>query len=112
MAGDRVEKVNGLIQHEVAPLINRYVAHKDLLITVADVRTTRNLASARVYVAVYPPAHEARAGKLLREQVGKIQSILNKRLRMKHVPKIIFVVLPTGGGTEVEQLLQALDEQP
>lgn len=91
MLSRRIEKVNELLLHEVAALVNELVRRRGVLITLTRTDATPNLASVKVYFVVYPENKEADAQKLLNESVAKIQHALNKRLYMKHVPRIIFV---------------------
>lgn len=102
MSSHRIEKVNELLLHEVAALVNEFVRRRGILITITRADATPNLASVKVYFVVYPENKDTHAQKLLNESVAKIQHALNKRLYMKHVPRIIFV-------PEIPHLINVLD---
>lgn len=107
MSSRRIEKVNKLLLREVAVLVNELVRRPGILITLTRVDATPNLASVKVYFAVYPENKETHAQKILNESVAKIQHALNKRLYMKHVPKIIFVFdQSVQKAAEIEELLE------
>ena len=76
---------------EVAVLVNELVRRPGILITLTRTDATPNLASVKVYFVVYPENKRIHVQKILNESVAKIQHTLNKRLYMKHVPRIIFV---------------------
>lgn len=112
MSGHRIEKVNELLMHEIAKLINELIADKSVFITLTRVETTANLASAKVYFSVFPEGGEDKAKKLLSDRLNSIQRALNKRLYMKHVPRIIFVFNEhTTAATEVEKLLDKISSK-
>jgi len=109
MPSRRIEKVNELLLHEIGTLVNELVRRRGILITLTRVEATPNLASAKVYFVVYPENKDAQAQKLLNESVAKVQHALNKRLYMKHVPKIIFVTeMPKGEVAEINRLLDLI----
>ncbi|MCK4355169.1 ribosome-binding factor A [Candidatus Parcubacteria bacterium] len=88
----RIEQVNELIKRELSQIILREFGFpKNCLVTIVDVKTTPNFLSSKIYISVIP---ESRADEILRElneQIYSIQQILNKRLKIRPTPKIIFL---------------------
>jgi len=91
MAKERVLRINQLIKKELNKiLLDELDIQKDILITITRVETSSNLIQSKVYVSVLPESEKERVEEVLDNIVFKIQKILNKRLRIRPVPKIIF----------------------
>lgn len=87
----RQEKVNELLLEEVSKLIVREVDFpSDIFVTVVKVQVDPALARAKVWVSVLPFSKKLQAIKILKRNRKIIQHKLNKRLYMRHVPKIEF----------------------
>lgn len=98
----RVEKINNLLQEELARILERESEMRnDSLVTVTRVETSPDLQYASVYVSVFPHPDKASSQKqvvrttptleILRKNVYHIQQMLNRRLRMRPIPKISFI---------------------
>ena len=91
-SSQRIKKVNELIKRELGNIIlKRYDFPNNVLVTVTNIETSRDLSECKVYVFVVPEKESASALGLLKSQVYGIQQALNRRLRMRPVPKIRFV---------------------
>lgn len=88
----RIERVNSLIEKELGQIILREIElPKDILVTLTGVETSIDLANAKVYIAVLPSDRAGMVLGVLNKMIYGLQKILNKRLRMRPVPKIRFV---------------------
>jgi len=107
---DRVPQVNNLIQKELSKIIFREVEFPlGVLVTLTRVDTSSNIIESKVYVSVMPESKAEEVFKLLNRQIYFIQQILNKRLRMRPIPKIIFMAeKETVRAGKVEELLENL----
>jgi len=107
---DRVPQVNNLIQEELSKIIFREVEFpQGVLVTLTRVDTSSNIIESRVYISVMPESKVEEVFKLLNKQIYFIQQILNKRLRMRPIPKIIFMVeKETVRAGKVDELLENL----
>src|SRR3989344_6194128 len=87
----RAKKFNELIKQEISKIIFDFLDVKTgILVTVTRVITAADLFSAVVFISVWP---DNKAGELfgkLNHSVYQIQQFLNKKLRVRPVPKIIF----------------------
>ena len=91
----RLEQLNELIKEEPSKIIRRdFDMPEGSLLTITHVDTTDNKISARVFITVL----EATAGdeertleELSRKTYG-IQKSLNRALRIRPVPKIMFAI--------------------
>ncbi len=107
---NRIDKVNSLLEHEISKLIYREVAFPDgVLVTLTRVYATANLIEARVYISVYPEEKSAEVLKILKKEVYGIQQEINKKLNMRPIPKIIFVIdKKEAEAGRIEELLQKI----
>lgn len=64
----------------------------EVLVTVARVETRPNLASAEVFLYIYPTPRAEEVVELLRGQLYQLQGTLNRRLDARAVPRIRFTV--------------------
>ncbi len=110
---ERVERVNSLLEQEVGKIIRREVFFPNgAMVTVTRVETSGNIIEAKVYVSSYPEATVAESLQILKKATPFIQPILNKKLKMRPVPKIIFVLDKTiSEADKVEALLHKLKEE-
>ncbi|MBU3934539.1 30S ribosome-binding factor RbfA [Patescibacteria group bacterium] len=88
----RIERINSLVEKELGQIILKEIEFpKDVLATLTRVKTSIDLANAKVYIAVLPPSQTEKVLGILNKMIYELQKILNKRLRMRPVPKIRFV---------------------
>jgi ribosome-binding factor A len=106
----RVLRVNNLIQQE----LNRFFLKEldftlDTLVTITRVDTYSNLIESNVYISVWPEAKKENIMAFLNRRIYFIQQNLNKRLKMRPVPKIKFLEEKlTSEASQVEEALEKL----
>ena len=89
----RIEQLNSLVQREVAGLIRREIDFPiDTIVTVTRAKVADDAESAKVWISVLPFDQAEEALHLMKKRIGDIQHLLNKRLVMKFVPKLTFVL--------------------
>lgn len=91
----RVEKINVLLREVVADILSRDLQFPPgALVTVTRADASDDLYSARVFVSVMSAdaAHEQAVLDQLTRACGAVQHALNRRLRMRPVPRITFEV--------------------
>ncbi len=89
----RLERINSLIQQELSKIIIREVEVPDnSLITITEVETTADLKQAKVWISIFPFQEAKRILRLLNKKINHIQSLLNRKLVMRPLPKIKFVL--------------------
>lgn len=106
----RIQRLNQLIKKEVAQLILREIEFpKDVLITVTGAEVTPDLKESKVYVSAIPEKNEEQALALLNRKVFLLQKKIDKRLKMRPVPKISFVKEKrTVEAGRIEEILEKL----
>jgi len=88
----RIEQINDLLREELGKILLKEVDFsKDILVTLTRVDVSPNLQQAKVYVSVLPEGKLKEIIRILDSQIYDIQQILNKRLKMRPVPRIDFV---------------------
>ena len=87
----REKKVAELIQKEVARLLQREFRDPRLaMITINEVRVSRDYAFSDIYFTVLPEDSSKNAELLLNEASGFFRSKLAKKLSMRATPKLRF----------------------
>ncbi|MCK4892013.1 MAG: 30S ribosome-binding factor RbfA [Candidatus Pacebacteria bacterium] len=93
----RILKVNKLIKREIGKIILLEINFPiDIMVTVMKVEVSKDIRYADVFISVLPFKKGEEAKKILKEDVYFIQKILNKKLYMKPLPRIRFVIDGTG----------------
>ena len=108
-ASKRIQRLNQLIKREVAQLILREVEFpRDILVTVTRVETTHDLKESKAFISVFPKREEE-VLKLLNQKLYFLQKKIDKRLKMRPVPKISFwKEKRTAEAGRIEEILERL----
>ncbi len=106
-------KVNELIKKEVSGIVFKILdVGRDIFTTITRVETSPNIIQSKVYVSVLPEKEADRILRILNRNVYKIQQELNKKLKMRPVPKIIFIKEEsTKRADDIERLLESLKKE-
>ena len=87
----RVQRVNELIKRELGKiLLTEIELPKGTLATLTRVETSPDLNHAKVFISCLPKSQAANTLKIVNKEIYHLQQKLNKRLKMKFVPKIGF----------------------
>ena len=110
---ERVPRVNELIRRELSQILLKEVDFPEgVLSTITRVETSANLIKAKVFISAIPENKITDILKILKKEVFYLQQILNKRLRMRPVPKIIFVEeKQTKEAARIEEILEELKKK-
>ncbi len=86
----RVDKLDSILQKEISSIIQFDLNNPEIgFVTVSEVRLSPDLSKARVYVSFFGKNYEVAA---LKKSKGYIKTELAKRLKMRKIPDIEFVV--------------------
>jgi len=89
---DRAIRVNQLIRKELSQIILREVEFpSDTLVTLTRVETSSNMIESKIYISCLPETQKEKVLSILKSVIWHLQQLLNKRLRMRPIPKIIFL---------------------
>lgn len=90
---ERTVRLNRLIQREIAEMIQHEIKDPRLgMITISDVKTTKDLAYAKVYFTLIGSEDKVKENlDVLNHAAGFIRSQLAKRMHMRTVPQLTFI---------------------
>jgi ribosome-binding factor A len=112
MSINRIKKVNSLLKNEIGKIILREFYFPGIIITLTHVDASANLIEAKVFISAYPDAKLDEIIKSLNKNIFQIQQEINKKLKMRPIPKIKFVkdteIAKVG---RVEELLSQLKKE-
>ncbi len=104
---NRIAKVNSLIQHELGPVLHKYLDWQKGLVTISRVDTSKDMKWAKVWISIFN-ARSTGSGQsdelknnndtladkkiidFLAKNIYDIQGELNKHFATKIIPRISF----------------------
>ncbi|XOB41983.1 MAG: 30S ribosome-binding factor RbfA [Candidatus Nealsonbacteria bacterium] len=106
----RIQRVNQLIKKELSQILLREVDFpKDILVTITRVDTSPNLRESKVFISAVPEDKTQRVLKTLNQKIYELQQKINRRLKMRPVPRIRFLEeRETAEAGRIEELLEKL----
>jgi ribosome-binding factor A len=106
----RIQRVNQLIKKELGQILLREVEFpKDVFVTVTRVETSADLVQAKIFLSCLPDNETPKILTFLNRQIYNIQQKLNKRLKMKFIPRIEFrEEKETREAGRIEEILEEL----
>lgn len=109
----RIPKVNQLLKKELGQIILKEIDFpKDVLATITRVETLPNLSESRVFISVFPEKTSREIIGLLRREIYFLQQKINKRLKMRPLPKLVFVLeKKTTEAGKIEEILEKLKKE-
>ncbi len=110
---ERIDRVNEVIKEEVSQaLLHELDLEEGVLVTVVKVDTSKTLEHTKVWLSIYPEDKAEKVLEQVNRQIYDIQQIINKRLHMRPIPKIIFKQeKETEEAAKVEELLEKIKEK-
>jgi len=106
----RIEKVNELIKRHIGEILARELDLKPgLFITVSKVDTSPDLRYTRIFLSIFPEKETHYVLETLHHEMYSIQGCLNKKLKMRPLPRIEFRVDDTEiKADKIEKLIKQL----
>lgn len=91
-SSQRIQKVNELLKRELGRIILKEIEFpRDVLATITRVETSPDLREAKIWVSVMPENQIVLVLRTLRKNIYDLQKKIDKRFKMRPVPKIKFV---------------------
>jgi len=84
---DRIYKVNELLKEEVGRILLKEISPEDGVLTVTAVETTNDLRQSTVWLGYFGQSRDE-VTELLDAKSKDVQRQINRRLNLKHVPKL------------------------
>ncbi|MDD5397257.1 MAG: ribosome-binding factor A [Candidatus Moranbacteria bacterium] len=90
---ERITKLNKLFKEHLGEIFQRELSLKPgVFLTIAKVDTTRDLRYTRVSISVFPFKESDYAIKTIGKEIYSIQGALNKKLNMRPLPRLQFIL--------------------
>ncbi len=110
---ERALKINQLIKKELGQILLKELDFpKEILVTLTRVETSADLNQSKIFISIIPENQTAKILKILEKQIYFLQQKLNKRLKIKPIPRIIFVEeKETSRAGKIEEILESLKKE-
>lgn len=105
---EKTHKVNELVKRELGKIILKELEFPaGCIATITGCKTNSDLTESKIYISVFPVNRTNDILRILRSQAGFLQRIINRKLRMHFVPKIVFEAdVELNAAQKVEQILE------
>jgi ribosome-binding factor A len=109
----RIQRVNQLIKKELSQILLREIEFPhEVLATITRVETSSNLIESNVWISVLPEEESERILEILNKNIYFLQQKLNKRLKMRPIPRIKFLEeRKTIEAAKIEEVLEELKKE-
>lgn len=110
---ERIQRVNQLIKRELSQLILREANFpKNILVTITRVITSPNLTEGNVFISAVPDKEIKKVLEILNRRIYDFQQKINRRLRMRPVPRIKFLEdKEAAEAGRIEEILEELKKE-
>lgn len=92
MKDRRQARLSETIRRILSKIIAEEILLTDGLITITEVKVSVDVQWADVLVSIFPYHKKEEIMKALQRKVGFLQFLFNKKLRIRHTPKIRFAL--------------------
>ena len=86
---NRIAKVNSLIQHELAPVLLKFLEGQKGLVTITKVETSRDMKWAKVWISILG-GNDDEILTFINKNIYHIQGDLNHHFATKIIPRLQF----------------------
>lgn len=106
------EKLNNIIQKELAKIFLKELdLSPDIVVTITRVEVSLNGFSAKVFISVLPDEKQEFVIKVLENNIYNFQQQLNKKLKIRPVPRIEFTKEKrTAEAARIEEILKKIKD--
>lgn len=87
----RLDRINSLLQTELAGVLNKELGLANVLVTVVAVDTSPDLKQAKVWVSVLPDKIAGSALRELKAKTPQIISLIKPRIKLRRFPHLIWL---------------------
>ncbi|MEI7891157.1 MAG: ribosome-binding factor A [bacterium] len=107
---ERIVKLNKLIKEHLGEIFQRELSLKSgVFLTIAKVDISSDIRYARVSLSVFPFSDSNYAIKTIEKEIYTIQGALNKKLKMRPLPRLQFILDSTEEEADkIEKILISL----
>jgi len=112
-SSQRIQKVNELLKRELGKIILKELEFpRETLITITNVESSPDLREAKIWISVIPESQISLALQVLKRDIYNLQKKLDKRLKMRPVPRIeFFKESKSKEAQKIEEILDKIQEE-
>ena len=108
----RIDQVNALLKEKLAFIISNELNATNFLVTITYVDTSADLQNTRVGVSILPDNFAGTALDKLRHQTASFAGALKRQVRIRHIPKITWVIDATEKeASKIDDILREINEE-
>jgi len=109
----KIEKTNAFIQKELGNIILKELdIFPGILLTITRTECSPNFIEVKVFVSVLPEDKTEEVFSLLQRNIFNLQQMLNKKMKVRPVPKIKFVKeTQTAQAARIEKALKDIGKK-
>ncbi len=108
----RVDKINSLLEQEIAEFISQNTSLDNYLITIKKVDCSPDLKNAIVYLSVLPEKFFGTALSTVRKINTPLSNHLNRKLNLRKVPKLKWQIDASEKEyAKIEKILREIEEE-
>ena len=106
-------RVNQLIKKELSKILLQEIDFpRGILATMTRVETSVNLQESKIYISVFPEKEGVKILEILNKSVYRLQQKLNRRLKMRPLPRIRFAEeKATAEAGRIEELIEKIHKK-
>ena len=110
MSKERIKRINTLLQKSLSEIFRQESNFSpEVIVTIQKVETSPDLVQSKIRISVFPSKKAEEVIGSLKKNIGHFQRILNKKLKMKKVPRIIFELdFTEEKAARIEELLKRI----
>lgn len=111
-SAQRIARLREEIKRDVSDILSKMKDPRLGFVTVTDVEVSRDLGYVRIFVSVYGEGDAVeKTWTALKSGTGYVRSELGQRLRLRHVPEIVFKADESAArGQRINSILAQLRE--
>jgi ribosome-binding factor A len=109
----RINQINELIKRNIGEIISREIDFKPgVFITIIKVDTTRDLGYSHISLSVFPEKETNYILKTLQSEIYQIQGHLNRKMHLKKLPHIDFLIDSTESRADkIEKIFKKINSE-
>lgn len=89
----RLQRINDLLREEISKILLKEIDFENnCIVTVTRADTAPNFSKSKIFFTVIPETKEKYVLSQIKNNIYDIQKIINKKLKMKYVPRLFFEI--------------------
>ena len=109
----KIKRINNMISEEISKILMLEVKDDNIkFVTVTGCDTSADLSYCKIYVSIFDKEKEEDILKSLNKASSFIRSHLAKRIEIRNIPELKFVLdVSISYGEKIEKIIDAINEE-